>query len=332
VITERIDPLDPAAFDQWHAVMAAATAEGREYPAVWSLEEMRIALTRESPYSASEIWVVRTDAGQIAGFLHLHLPLLDNTSLVSADLGVPAEHRRQGYGSALGRLVEERMAHHGREIVHGMVHNPLDGAAPGRAFALAHGMKVGIVDMHRVLQLPVEDGLLESLVSEVADHHRDYRLVSWRDRCPDDLVDAYAVLEGTFLSEAPMGDLEMENEAYDADRIRFREDQAIAQGRQSWVTVAIAPDGALVGQTELFVPSHDPVNAFQSGTLVAPAHRGHRLGLALKARNHLEVQRTETGRRVLHTWNAEQNTAMNAVNERLGFRPVELTEEWQRRI
>ncbi|MEV8374517.1 GNAT family N-acetyltransferase [Kribbella sp. NPDC056861] len=332
MITERIDPRDPAAFGEWHAVMAAATGEGREYPAIWSLAEMRVALTRDSPYAASEIWIVRTDDGQPAGFLHLHLPLLDNTSLVSADLGVLAEHRRQGYGSALAKLVEERMAHHGREIVQAMVHNPLDGAAPGRPFALAHGMKVGIVDMHRVLQVPVDNAYLESLAAEVADHHRDYQLVTWRDRCPDHLVDAYAVLEGTFLSEAPMGDLEMENEVYDAARIRFREDQALAQGRQSWVTVAIAPDGALVGQTELFIPSHDPANAYQSGTLVAAAHRGHRLGLALKARNQLELQRTETGRRVLHTWNAEQNTAMNAVNERLGFRPVELTEEWQRRI
>jgi hypothetical protein len=84
--------------------------------------------------------------------------------------------------------------------------------------------------------------------------------------------------------------------------------------------------------TELFFPTHDQVNAFQSGTLVAPAHRGHRLGLALKVLNHLELQRSRTEPRVLHTWNAEQNTAMNAVNAALGYQPVELTEEWQRKF
>jgi hypothetical protein len=34
----------------------------------------------------------------------------------------------------------------------------------------------------------------------------------------------------------------------------------------------------------------------------------------------------------VHTWNAEQNTAMNAVNALLGFRPVELAHELHRRI
>lgn len=134
------------------------------------------------------------------------------------------------------------------------------------------------------------------------------------------------------MTEAPQGELDIEAEVWDADRVRFREDHARAQGRSGWNTVAIAPDGTVAGSTELHLSGHDPVNAMQSGTLVAPAHRGHRLGLALKVRNHLELQRSHAERRVVHTWNAEQNTAMNAVNERLGFRPVETCEDWQRRI
>ena len=74
------------------------------------------------------------------------------------------------------------------------------------------------------------------------------------------------------------------------------------------------------------------VPAALSIALVSPAHRGHRLGLALKVRNHTELQRSHSERRIVHTWNAEQNTAMNAVNAELGFRPVELAQELQRRI
>jgi len=332
VITERIDPRNPAAFDEWHDVMAAATTAGREFAVVWTREEMRIAVVQETPYSVRELWAVRDEAGRVAGFLYVELPLKDNTGLIFVELGVLPDRRRQGYGTALATVIEERAAHHGRTIVHTMVHTPLGGESAGQDFARVQGMTVGIADMHRVLQLPLEQTFLEKLAAEVAGHHRDYRLVSWRDRCPDELVDAYAALQATFLAEAPMGDLEMEAEVVDAARVRFREDQAREQGRRGWVTVAIATDGTLAGQTELFTPVHDPVNAFQSGTLVAPAHRGHRLGLALKVRNHLELQREFTDRRVLHTWNAEQNTAMNAVNERLGYRPVELTEEYQRRI
>lgn len=330
--TERIDPQNPAAFDEWHEVLTEAGLAGREFGVEWPLEEMRIALTRTTPYYERELWAARDEAGQVVGFLYLELPQKDNTSLASVDIGVLPDRRRQGYGTALAKVVEERIAHHGRTIVQAMVHSPLGTETAGRAFARGHGMSVGIADRHRILRLPLDQAFLERLAAEVADHHRDYRLVTWQDRCPDELVDAYAALETTFLSEAPMGELEMENEVFDAARIRYREDQSVAQGRRAWVTVAIAPDGTLVGQTELFVPVHDQVNAFQSGTLVARAHRGHRLGLALKVRNHLEVQRSLTDSRVLHTWNAEENTAMNAVNERLGYREVELTEEWQRKI
>jgi GNAT superfamily N-acetyltransferase len=332
VITERTDPRDPAAFDEWHAVMFAAVKAGREFAAGWPREEMRIGVTRKTPYFERELWAARDEAGQLVGFLYLELPQKDNTSMIFVDIGVLPERRRQGYGAALAKVAEERITQHGRTIVMAMVHSPLGTETAGQAFARGHGMTVGIADRHRILGLPLEQEFLEQLAAEVADHHRDYRLVSWQDRCPDDLVDAYAALETTFLSEAPMGELELENEVFDAARIRSREDQAIAQGRRGWVTVAIAPDGTLVGQTELFVPVHDQVNAFQSGTLVARAHRGHRLGLALKVRNHLEVQRSQTEPRVLHTWNAEENTAMNAVNARLGYREVELTEEWQRKI
>lgn len=312
--------------------MAEATTAGREFAVPWSLEEMRVAVTLESPYFDRELWVARDEGGQVAGFLQIDLPQKDNINLASVDLGVVPDHRRQGYGTALAKVAEERLAHHGRTVVHAMVHTPLGTETPGQAFVRAHGMTVGIADRHRILRLPLEQNFLDELAAEVADHHRDYRLVTWQDRCPDDLVDAYAELEGTFLDEAPMGELEVEAEVYDAARIRFRESQARAQGRRFWVTVAIAPDGTLAGQTELTISANDAANAFQSGTLVAPAHRGHRLGLALKVRNHLELQRTHTAPVVMHTWNAEQNTAMNAVNERLGYREVELTEEWQRKI
>jgi GNAT superfamily N-acetyltransferase len=332
VITERIDPQDPAAFDEWHATMTEASQAGREFGVSWPREEMRIAVTQESPYFERELWVARDDAGQIAGFLYLDLPQKDNTSLANVDLGVLPDSRRQGYGTALAKVVEERVAHHGRTIVQAMVHSPLGTETAGQAFARAHGLAVGISDMHQILQLPLDQTFLEELAAELAEHHRDYRLVTWQDHCPDELVDAYAALESTFNDEAPMGELATEAEVVDAARIRFREDQSRAQGRRGWTAAAVAPDGTVAGMTELFFPTHDEVNAFQSGTLVAPAHRGHRLGLALKVLNHLELQRRHTEPRVLHTWNAEENTAMNAVNAALGYRPVELTEEWQRKI
>lgn len=61
-------------------------------------------------------------------------------------------------------------------------------------------------------------------------------------------------------------------------------------------------------------------------------HRGNRLGLALEARNLLEAADAFEGRTVLHTWNAEENAPMIAVNEQLGLHLVDYSDQfrWQR--
>ena len=82
----------------------------------------------------------------------------------------------------------------------------------------------------------------------------------------------------------------------------------------------------------LCVDSDDPVNIQQFGTLVHRDHRGHRLGLAVKARNLREVQQAYPDRRRVVTTNAETNDHMVAINELMGFEPVELLAEFQRKL
>ena len=107
-----------------------------------------------------------------------------------------------------------------------------------------------------------------------------------------------------------------------------------AQGRTLYNTVALDGEGWPVAYSNLATTRHDPGNAFQWGTLVRPEHRGHRLGLAVKAVNlrfYQDSVRDDDHRATrLRTWNAEVNTHMVAVNERLGFRPVERLGEFQK--
>lgn len=58
-------------------------------------------------------------------------------------------------------------------------------------------------------------------------------------------------------------------------------------------------------------------------------HRGRGLGLLLKAHNHRLVREGSPGTRWINTWNAESNPWMVAVNEALGFVPMEYWTEWQ---
>ena len=82
---------------------------------------------------------------------------------------------------------------------------------------------------------------------------------------------------------------------------------------------AVAPDGTLVGFTEVFTNDHAPWRGIQSGTLVDPDHRGHGLGLAIKLANHRQLREHFPQCRVLLTGNADVNAAMNAVNDALGL-------------
>lgn len=103
-------------------------------------------------------------------------------------------------------------------------------------------------------------------------------------------------------------------------------------GRTETTTVAVGPDGDVVALTELMVTEHGRGAVFQGGTLVLPAHRGHRLGIATKVANLRRFQETFPYAQLVHSWNAEDNGPMVDINDALGFRPVEYLAEMQRKL
>lgn len=72
-----------------------------------------------------------------------------------------------------------------------------------------------------------------------------------------------------------------------------------------------------------------PEIAYQWATIVESAHRGHRLGMLLKAASLQLLLRELPAARTLNTWNAAVNSQMISINEALGFQPVERWTEWQ---
>ena len=84
--------------------------------------------------------------------------------------------------------------------------------------------------------------------------------------------------------------------------------------------LAIAPDGAVAGVSDVRIDDTDHTHGQVGITIVDPAHRGHRLGLALKVATHDLAVATYADLVSLDTCNAEVNTHMNAVNEALGYR------------
>ncbi len=203
---------------------------------------------------------------------------------------------------------------------------------PGEAFLDARGFELGIAEMQQVCDLDESEPGWVAL-AEAADPTRaGYRLEPWQDRIPEALVAGYCEMGEAFNSEAPLGELDLEDEVWSPERVAERDERYLATGRRQFGVLAYAADGTCVGTTELFVNEAASWRALQGGTLVVRGHRGHRLGLALKLANLRAVRATYPDCRYVFTAVAGVNAPMNAVNEVLGFRDVERTLEMQLRL
>jgi RimJ/RimL family protein N-acetyltransferase len=134
-------------------------------------------------------------------------------------------------------------------------------------------------------------------------------------------------------TDIPMGEQELDEEAWDGARVRALEASLTAQNRDKVTTAARhEASGRLVAFTEVAIPLGAPESAWQHDTLVVREHRGHGLGFALKLANLVAVHERHPGVRRINTWNAEENGPMIAVNEDLGFRVEARSTDWHRPI
>jgi len=325
-----VDPADGQAVRAWHEAFLAGRSAGREAPPSWPLAEAAVQLKEDGPAYRSLAYAAVAD-GVTLGGVSVELALLDNVRLVEFDLAVAPQHRLRGAGSALYEAVVALSHAEGRDNLLTEVVEPYQGKGPteGVPFAERRGFTCRSRDVHQVLDLPVDAGRLDELARRP---EPGYRLRTWSGACPDDVVSGYVALRSRFMSEIPMGDTEYEPEVWDEARLRAEESKWQAQQRAWFTSVAIAPSGELVGHTLMVLPGHDPEPVYQGDTMVLPGHRGHRIGLALKAANLRAMSAAQPGRRVVHTWNAEDNGPMVAVNEAMGFRPIERTGVYQRNL
>jgi GNAT superfamily N-acetyltransferase len=303
----------------------------RPYAAFWPLHSAKVAF-RASNNSVEQHALAAISGDRVLGTNQVILPVLDNTHVAYMEPLVRPDVRRQGVGSALLEAGLELARSRSRTTVIIEVNMPLAGRSREREFLERRGFTVGIVEKHRVLDLPVDSDRLEALAASAAPHHADYRLETVGDVVPDEYLPGYCTLQSAFNSEAPTGVLDIEPEVWDADRVRQTEARLREQGRHVCSTFALSTEGSMVALTDLVTSEWQPDIGMQSGTLVLPEHRGHRLGLASKVANLRRFQEWFPSVRVIHSWNAEENAAMVAINDTLGYRPVERLAEMQLKL
>lgn len=316
----RVDLRDEEDFARFHDAYAACYDRPFDQP--WGAPEKRVNLT-DDDYGRHVLLAAVVDEQTVGGG-YVSLPTQDNLDSACVEVFVRSTHRRRGVGTELLDALADVARREGRTLLRAEALWGVDeSGGAGSSFATARGFAPDILDAIRELALPVAE--VPAPVLQPGD-----RLVAWRT-CPEQWIDQYAHLRHVLLSEAPSGEDGLENEFWDAERVRHEERSWNDQGRVAQTAAAVAPDGRLVGHTQL-VFAADGVETYQWDTLVLREHRGRGLGLALKRHAMREAADLLRERRRISTWNAASNTHMIAVNEALGYRQTAWAAEYVRRL
>ncbi len=255
--------------------------------------------------------------GETVGRLAVHLPLHDNLDLSWIELAVVPERRRRGHGHDAMDLAFALVGDEGRSKVGWFGWDN----ATTRGFAAARGSEAKSVAVCRRQHVrELEAGLAEDLYAEALPHATGYDVLRVPGRVPDDLLPAF--LEATAaINDAPRDGLEIEDEVFSPERNHAFEDAMLASDFRIYRILARhAETGEIAGVTSMLVDGETSTHADQLDTSVVGAHRGHRLGLLLKADMLRWLAETEPALEAIDTFNAESNEHMVAVNERLEYR------------
>jgi GNAT superfamily N-acetyltransferase len=313
--------------DWWSCGHAATAHRPVDLWPEWEIS--RYSLPQADPDNRIDLFGAYVD-GVMVGSGLAFLPLKDNLHLAGVEAYVPPENRGRGVGSALLARGEAIAVEADRTTLLGDVHVPLGADSDDRRWAEARGYLRANEDGVKVVDLAATADRLPALQELAAERQGDYRLVWWTDPAPEEHIASLAAAMSRFVEEIPLGDLDIRPQALTAERLRAGEARRAAQRREKLTVAALAPTGEVVGYTNLNVSAHAPRLADIGDTLVLPDHRGHRLGLGMKALLHQKVRELFPGAELIATGNATTNSYMNAVNEQLGYRLVDRILELQK--
>jgi mycothiol synthase len=253
------------------------------------------------------------DGRAIAAFVWAE-PLLEDTDTAWGWLFVdPAERRRTVARTTVDMAAAELVPRARTRVLS----NVLIGG-PGERFVSVLGGRRVQTAVCNVLDLGALDPQVNAARANAVPD--GYVLRRWLDTSPEDLVEPFARAREA-MNDAPHGEEPQDDAAWTADRVRLLEEHRARRKSRVYYTAAVAVGtGDMAGYTEIEVTDR-PITAIQEDTGVVRAHRGHGLGLVVKAANLKWLLSAEPHVRKITTWNAESNSHMLAVNHQLGFRP-----------
>lgn len=156
-----------------------------------------------------------------------------------------------------------------------------------------------------------------------------YRLETFIDVIPDELLPSFLKVVNSMGTDAPSAGFEAEELGVTEEKWRQCEKLLMKDGTESIFTLALHGHD-VVGYTELVVKPGRPVG--QGDTIVARDHRGHGLGMSMKARNLEVLSERHPHEEWVYTWNAGENAFMLHINDQIGFEIQNIGGLWQKKL
>ena len=313
----RLDPADDEAVRGCYDVLEAAMRVDDPAEPPSSLRYFGSEFLGHWDGSPTEIWYAPGDDGASAsGWYKVVFPDLHNRHWAYIDVFVHPDRRRAGVGTGLLRHAAERATANGRTLFG----SGLQESSAGEIWARHLGATIGDPDMRRVQDLrKIPDGTVARLRETAQQAASGYSLVRWTGVTPDNLLGQMAAVQNA-MNDAPHPP-GIEPHRWDAQQIRERHNPRIAKSPRRRHSVAAMQDatGEMAALTVIAVDPDVPEWGHQALTTVTRPHRGHRLGLLVKAAMLDWLAETEPQVERIVTWNGASNQHMIGINESLAY-------------
>jgi predicted N-acetyltransferase YhbS len=328
------DVHDDAVVHRVYEITHAAMRHERPDAPMWTERESAVEYREPDPAELTESYGAYDGETMVGCGLYAHF-CHDNLDKAFVVAWVEPDRRRQGIGSALVDHLVEVAARNGRTVVLSEAAYPFERRDdhPYLVFARKHRFEVSLTQIRRELALPVSEDVLRGWIDEAAPRHNGYRVEFHAGLLPERYLPSFCHAMNQLIVDAPQGEVEFEPESMTPERLRERDENNVRAGRTLYHAIGVHDaTGDVVAYSTISVVGGSEHDMHQWGTLVRADHRGHRLGLAVKARCLLEAQRLHPDRSRISTTNAEDNEQMVAINELMGYRPAEVEPEFVRRL